>query len=168
MRTILMVLTISLSTFAWGDDCCSCNFTEVRTFEATEKFQCSFDYPGHWEARYLPFDNAVDVTAPRCSDRCGGPRMMSFQISTGRDNNWKYQEEARASGTLSLRETSACGGITMNMYRSMDTSENTRTGRLIFHVGNDDNRAYDSSATFACPEAGDWQKLEALFVNSVK
>ena len=73
-------------------DCCSCAFDETRIYPAHGDFQCSFAYPANWEARYDPWENTVYISAPRCKQRCGGARNITFKISKGKDNNADTEE----------------------------------------------------------------------------
>ena len=148
-------------------DCCSCTYDTVQVFPPTGKFQCSFAYPSGWEADYDPLENRVYVKGPRCEKRCEGSRMMSVQISTGPDNNWAIGEQEMQS-SLATPGKGSCGGRDFNFYRNVDSTPDKQNARLVFHVGNKDDKVYDASAQLACPKPGDWQGLEKLLIDTFK
>jgi hypothetical protein len=145
-------------------DCCSCDYAATKTFYPQGDFQCTFEYPAHWEASYDKWDNSVYVKAKRCEKRCGGSRHMAFSISTGKDNNADYQEANATNQVGSL----SCGGRSSPVFRPPGTTPEGTSGSIWFHVGNGDGLAYDARAQFSCLEPGEWQELEKLFIGSVK
>lgn len=159
--------TSSESTQSAELECCSCDYLSTKTFPGNKDFQCSFDYPAHWELRYIPSENSVDIRAPRCEKRCGGSRSMVFFVSTGKDNNAEIQEKALQADSP-IVGTASCGGRDLTIYRPRFMEINKEAGMNHFHVGNNDGKAYDARIQYACPKPGDWQKLESLFKDSLQ
>ncbi|TXS93856.1 hypothetical protein FV139_09485 [Parahaliea maris] len=147
-------------------DCCNCDYAATAIYPGNEEFQCSFAYPAHWEARYIPSENAVDVRAPRCAQRCKGARIMSFSIGPSDNTNAEYREQEWRKRAEIVGENT-CGGRDGPIIRAGDTGPGSRSGMLIFHAGNFDGKAYDARVQFSCPNVGEWQKLEQLFLESL-
>jgi hypothetical protein len=148
------------------EDCCNCAFFSTKTFEGNDTFQCSFAYPAHWEVRFIPMDNTVEARPPRCEQRCDGARQMIVSIATGKDNNADYQEREWEK-SANIVGSRFCGGRKVTFIRPPGTEPDGKGGALVFHVGDNDGRAYDAQALFSCPNAGEWQRLERLVLDSL-
>ena len=155
------------STEAAGLECCSCDYLSTKIFPGNENFQCSFAYPAHWNVRYIATENDVDVRAPRCETRCPSSGSMVFSVSTGKDNNADVGEQSWQKNNTAVG-TASCGGRALTVYRPRYMEINKVNGANIFHVGNNDGKAYDARVAYKCPQPREWQKLERLFTESLK
>jgi len=148
-------------------ECCRCDWTQTQTFEPTDEFPCSFEYPAGWEARYIPSDNSVDIRAPRCEQRCGGSRSIVFSVAKYKNNNWEYLESHWQTSALPVGRAE-CGGRTVTFFQSKESDEHTTHGAMSFLVGKFDGLNYDARLALDCAVPGEWQKLQRLIIDTLK
>lgn len=147
------------------EGCCSCQFSEVEEFSATESLPCTFDHPAGWKTGFDRFESWAFVVK-RCGIACPTSLGMNVTIPDRSNNNAEVLEETWRN-TLPVAGTAHCGEHVVTFYSTPGSEPNGLYGGLKFHVGYN-GRLYTSHTSFSCAEPGGWLKLQKLFIDTFR
>jgi len=170
---VLLVLASAMSPFetrarASGSEC-SCQFQAVEPFSSGKNLPCVFDHPAGWESRSADDGAAVQgvVGKPAGDAPCmSGTAAITVSIAKKPNPNAAAMEEFWPQ-IMKVAGTAECGGGAVTFFNTPGSEPGGQMGGLRFHVPFHGKR-YGGSATFSCPNPGEWLKLQELFINTFR
>jgi hypothetical protein len=149
-----------------ADACCSCQ-TQLKEMFSNDALPCDFDIPKNWQVMTGDDGSAVNAVAgAQCTNACPVAGGLSLSVAKKPNANAASMEQMWQQ-VMQPVGSARCGDATVTFYNPPGADPNGLMGGLRFHIGHNGQK-YGASATFTCPEPGQWKGLQTLFIDSFR